>query len=283
MARIAMGKGLDALFNDHIDASTEKDGFVEIRLSEIEPNRNQPRKDFDKEQLEALAASVKIHGVIQPILVCPGENGYYTIIAGERRWRAARMAGLTTIPAVVRDYDTRENMEIALIENLQREGLNPIEEAAGYKNLMDSFSLTQEQIGERMGKSRSAIANSLRLLSLPDAVIKMVSEGKITGGHARALLSVEDSIDKIELAGKIAAENLSVRDIEKKVSAMKKVKNPKQKKPRKNDAEYREIESSLSSLLGTRVTIVNHEKKGKLEIEYYSQDDLEKILSYFGK
>jgi len=284
MARIAMGKGLDALFNDHIEATTEKEGFVEIRISEIEPNRDQPRKFFDKEQLISLSESIKQHGVIQPVLVRRGENGFYIIIAGERRWRAAKMAGLTSIPAVVRDYDTRENLEIALIENLQREDLNPIEEAEGYKNLMDTFSLTQEQISERIGKSRSAVANAVRLLSLPDGIVKMVSEGKISGGHARTLLSLENKVNQIALAEKVCSESLSVRELEKVVSSMKNDNNKKEKNiPRENDAEYREIENKLGSFLGTKVKIIKGGKKGKLEIEYYSNEDLEHILAYFEK
>ena len=283
MARKVIGKGLDALFMDHVEATTEKEGFVEIRLSEIEPNRDQPRKEFDAQQLEALAASIKNHGVIQPILVYQDENGFYTIIAGERRWRAARLAGLTTIPAVVREYNTRENMEIALIENLQREGLNPIEEAAGYKNLMDTFNLTQEKLAERMGKSRSAIAHSMRLLTLPDAILKIVSEGKLSGGHARALLSLDESIDKMAVAKKIIEENLSVRDIEKLVSDMKKGKGGKQKKTREFDEEFKAVEKKLENLLGTKVKISSGAKKGKIEIEYYGFDDLDRILALFGK
>jgi len=282
-----LGRGLDALFGDIEEKpSTPVETFSpkevnEIRITEIEPRRDQPRKTFDPVALEALSESIRLHGVIQPIILGEKQNGFYPIIAGERRWRAAKMAGLTVIPAVVRDYEQQEVMEVALIENLQREDLNPIEEAQGYKNLMTAFGLTQEEISEKIGKSRSAIANTLRLLSLSDAIKQLISDGDLSNGHARALLSVEGEEKRLALAERVMREGLSVRELEqltgKKVPAQK-----KEKSPRKYEAEFADCENKLSQQMGTRVKIVNGAKKGKIEIEYYGNDDLNRILTILG-
>lgn len=282
-----LGKGLDALFENLSESnSTPAETFspkevTEIRITEVEPRRDQPRKNFDPESLEALSESIRLHGVIQPIILGEKQNGFYPIIAGERRWRAAKMAGLTVIPAVVRDYEQQEIMEIALIENLQREDLNPIEEAQGYKNLMTAFGLTQEEVSEKIGKSRSAIANTLRLLSLSDAIKQLISDGDLSNGHARALLTINEEEKRLELAEKVIREGLSVRELERLTG--KKVPAPKKEKtPRKYDAEFADCENRLSQQMGTKVKIVNGEKKGKIEIEYYGNDDLNRILTILG-
>lgn len=282
-----LGKGLDALFENLSESnSTPAETFspkevTEIRITEVEPRRDQPRKNFDPESLEALSESIRLHGVIQPIILGEKQNGFYPIIAGERRWRAAKMAGLTVIPAVVRDYEQQEIMEIALIENLQREDLNPIEEAQGYKNLMTAFGLTQEEVSEKIGKSRSAIANTLRLLTLSDAIKQLISDGDLSNGHARALLTINEEEKRLELAEKVIREGLSVRELEKLTG--KKVPAPKKEKtPRKYDAEFADCENRLSQQMGTKVKIVNGEKKGKIEIEYYGNDDLNRILTILG-
>ena len=282
-----LGKGLDALFENLSESnSTPAETFspkevTEIRITEVEPRRDQPRKNFDPESLEALSESIRLHGVIQPIILGEKQNGFYPIIAGERRWRAAKMAGLTVIPAVVRDYEQQEIMEIALIENLQREDLNPIEEAQGYKNLMTAFGLTQEEVSEKIGKSRSAIANTLRLLTLSDAIKQLISDGDLSNGHARALLAINEEEKRLELAEKVIREGLSVRELEKLTG--KKVPAPKKEKtPRKYDAEFADYENRLSQQMGTKVKIVNGEKKGKIEIEYYGNDDLNRILTILG-
>lgn len=279
----ALGKGLDALFSQSAPAKEETAGVTELRITTIEPNREQPRKVFRDDQLAELANSIREHGIIQPIVVAKQDNGFYQIIAGERRWRAAKMAGLNTIPAVVREYDEKEASEISLIENLQRENLNPIEEAEGYKNLITSYGMTQEQISERIGKSRSTIANSLRLLSLNDIIKGMVENGKLSGGHARALLAVEDEHKRIELAKKAIEEQLSVRELERIVSQKEKPADTKRtlKKERQFEAEFQSIENKLSGTLGTKVKISHGSKKGKIEIEYYGTDDLNRILTYF--
>ncbi len=277
-----LGKGLDALFDVKEPAVEEKEELSEIRISLIEPNREQPRKVFDEEQLKALSESISRHGVIQPIIVTKESNGFYKIIAGERRWRAAKLCGLATIPAIVRSYESQKAAEVALIENLQRENLNPIEEAEGYQYLMDNFNLTQEQVGEKVGKSRSAIANAVRLLSLSDNLIDMVRKGVISSGHARALLAIDSETGRQELAEKIISQQMSVRDIEKEVG---KTKTKKLTPPTVKDVapEILDIEKMLSRNFGTKVKIKNGNKKGKIEIEYYGENDLERILEIIGK
>ena len=272
-----LGKGLDALFdNTEAFEEVQKD-LSEIKTSLIEPNRAQPRKQFDEEQLKNLSDSIKEHGIIQPIIVVPSKNGFYKIIAGERRWRAAKMCGLQTVPVIIKNYEDREAAEIAMIENLQREDLNPIEEAQGYKNLIEQFGMTQERVGELMGKSRSAIANSIRILSLPENIIKMVQNGVLTEGHARTLLAVEDDTKKQQLAERIINEQITVRDLEKIVSEKKKAVPKKSAKI----PEILDLEENLSQKIGSKVKIVSGKRKGKIEIEYYNNDDLERIISLF--
>lgn len=289
-AKKGLGKGIQALFEsesvsesiseENIEAQAVSGGVMKVKIRDIEPNPEQPRRNFDKDKLAELSNSIKEHGLIQPILVQKAENGMYIIIAGERRWRAAKLAGLTEVPCIEGEYSKREIMELALIENLQREDLNPIEESEGYARLMETFKLTQEEVAERVGKSRSAVANSLRLNNLCDEVKKMVVLGDISQGHARALLSVANSSDQILFAEKIKAENLNVRQTEKLVSEFLKDKPKKESKEQdENLAVYfRELESRLSNRLGTKVQIKSGKNKGKIEIEYYNNDELEAIL-----
>jgi len=288
MAKGGLGKGLGALFtNDTNPEMTPsmpekkaKDGVITLKLSQVEPNRAQPRKVFDEEKLQALADSIREHGVIQPILVQEIGNGQYQIIAGERRWRASRMAKIKEIPAIVRPYEEQTVMEIALIENLQRENLNPVEEALGYKQLLDEFNLTQEKIAQRVGKSRPAVANALRLLALPEHVLHLLSKGLLSGGHARAVLSLEDKELQEFLADKIVEEQLSVRQAEALAKNMPKEKTKKKEnKPTLPDIELLNLQSSIANKLGTKVKIINGAKKGKIEIEYYGNDDLDRILN----
>lgn len=278
MVKRGLGKGLDALFPTEENTVSKEDKVVSLRITEVEPNAKQPRKQFSEEPLEELASSIKEHGIIQPIVVTKNSNGFYTIIAGERRWRAGKMAGLKEIPAIVRTYDAQTASEIALIENLQRENLNPIEEADGYRNLMDLYGLTQEQISEKIGKSRSAVANALRLLTLKEPIRALVMEGKLSAGHARALLSLPTEAQRMELAEKTMEEGLSVRVLEKLCAVAK----PK-KKPVQYNTELREMEQILSKKMGTRVRITGDYKKGKIEIPYTNEEDFERILEIFGK
>lgn len=288
MAKKGLGKGLGALFETDSPSvfetptqQTSSDSVVTLKISKVEPNKDQPRKVFDEEKLEILSESIKIHGVIQPIIVKEAKGGYYQIIAGERRWRASRMAGLKEIPAIIRTYDEMTSMEVALIENLQREDLNPIEEALGYKALLDEFSLTQENVSQRVGKSRSAVANSLRLLSLNKEIQNMLSEGLITGGHARAILSVPIEM-QTEFAHQIVDLGLSVRQAEKLSRSLNEKTKEEKVKPEKNIAlemQIKEIQSRLASSLGTKVKITDGAKKGKIEIEYYGREDFERLLN----
>lgn len=281
--RKQLGRGFDSLFEKTDFASEDlndaNESAMKIKISMIEPRADQPRKVFDQEQLQELADSIAEHGVIQPIIVVKGENGYYNIIAGERRWRASKLAGLTEIPAIVREYTDEQAAEIALIENLQREDLNPMEEALGYKSLMDKFGLTQEKISERVGKSRSNVANMLRLLNLDADIQVMVQSGKISAGHARALLAIPEREKRIEAAKMIAEQGLTVRQAEElgKASPQKKKKSSA-KKPA--TAEYPDVEKDLGERFGTKVKITGKEK-GKIEIEYYSIEDLIRIIDIF--
>ncbi|MBR2884575.1 MAG: ParB/RepB/Spo0J family partition protein [Clostridia bacterium] len=273
-----LGQGLDALFSKSgsIDEDTQKEqGEVRmIRTSLIEPRRDQPRKNFDREQLQALANSISEHGVIQPIIVTEGENGYYSIIAGERRWRASKLANLLEIPAIVRTYDELQIAEVALIENLQREDLNPIEEALGYKTLMEKFSMTQDKVSERVGKSRSNVANMLRLLSLEDEIKQLLAQNALTMGHARALLSLPEGKGRIEAAKKIVTQGLSVRQAE----ALKNEEPVPKKTPAPSKVSaYEDVERNLSQKFGTKVRIKGV-KKGKIELEFYSVADLTRIV-----
>lgn len=275
MAKKGLGKGLDALFAEE----ENNKNVLEVKITEVMPNKNQPRKNFDEDKLEALAESVKEHGIIQPIIV-KKSGQFYTIIAGERRWRAAKIAGLKKIPVIVRDYEEVEIREIALIENLQREDLNPIEEALGYRSLMDEYNLTQEQISERLGKSRSAIANSVRLLTLDDYTSAKLVAGEITEGHARCALSVPAGVVREFFVNRIIEDGLNVRQAEKLAKDL--TKTPENKPERQKNSPYRieleRISQSLEQFLGTKVKLSGNSKKGKIEIEYYGNDDLERLL-----
>ncbi|WMJ21777.1 ParB/RepB/Spo0J family partition protein [Paludicola sp. MB14-C6] len=272
-----LGKGLDALF---IDNATKIEGSSTevISINEIEPNRNQPRKAFEDEALQQLADSIREHGVIQPILVRPIQTGGYQIIAGERRWRASRMAGLREVPVIIRDYDDTKTMEIALIENLQRENLNPIEEAQGYKELMDTYNMTQADVSTSVGKSRSAIANTLRLLNLPKEILEFVQDGVLSSGHARAILGLETEELMLEVGKKAVAQGLTVRDVEKlaKKPTEKKEKTKKESQIKKN-SYLQEVELALTEELHRKVKVTGNETKGTLEIEFYSIDELKEL------
>ena len=280
MAKKGLGKGLDLLFSDE-NTSLPQSEITELKITKIEPNANQPRKSFDEDKLNILAESIKEHGLIQPIIVTKAKNGNYTIVAGERRWRAAKLAGLSEIPVVVKDYSARTVTEVALIENLQREDLNPIEEAMGYKSLMDEYSLTQDEISKRIGKSRSAIANSLRLLGLEEELQKHIISGEITEGHARALLSLDKTILREFLLNRIIEDGLSVRQSEKLAKDLQKDRTKTTRRVSVYDIEIDRIRAKLEQGFGTKVKILHGEKKGKIEIEYYGNSDLERILSLF--
>lgn len=274
--KAGLGKGLDALF---IDNSTEENGDKLVNINDIEPNRDQPRKFFDDEALKELSDSIAMHGIIQPLLVRPLSDGGYQLIAGERRWRASRMAGLTQVPVVVREMTDMEAMELALIENLQREDLNPIEEAEGYKLLMDTYSFTQEQAAEKVGKSRPAVANAMRLLVLPQEVLDMVKQGIISSGHARTLIPLSDDSLIIKLAEEISQKELSVRETERIVKTLMKPKNEIVKKKKKRDSYFDECEIAIREELGRMAKInVSKGNKGTIELEFFSKEDLQSIL-----
>lgn len=276
----ALGKGLGALIPEVNDINeNNNNNLKEININEIMPNQDQPRKRFDEENIKELAESIKEFGVLQPIIVRK-EGDFYKIIAGERRWRAARMAGLKIVPVIIKEMTDKEMMEVSLIENLQREDLNPIEEALAYKKLMDDFNLTQEQIAQRVGKSRPVIANSLRLLNLHQEVIELIKENKITEGHGRVLASIENKNLQLEVAKKIINDELNVRQTEKIIKNIKSKKNKKEKNTKEN-SYIKEIQERLMNHFGTKVNISEKGKKGIIEIEYYSKEDLERILELF--
>ena len=279
--KTGLGKGLDALFSTPVieeEQIQENDVLKNLKITEVEPNRDQPRKKFDQETLEELAESIKMYGVIQPIVVTKKE-GYYSIIAGERRWRASKLAGLKEVPVIIKDYTEQEIVEISLIENIQRENLNPIEEALAYKRLLTEFNLKQDEVAERVSKSRTAVTNSMRLLKLSDNVQQMVVDEMITTGHARALLAIEDPEQQYIIAQKIFDEKLSVRDIEKLVKDMNKPPKEKKEKPKNIDFIYKDIEEKLKLSLGTKVMVnAKEDGVGKIEIEFYSNDELERLL-----
>lgn len=273
-----LGRGLDALFADNSIEEIASTSAVKLKIMDIEPNRDQPRKIFDEDALAELADSIAKHGVIQPLLVRPMPDGSYQLVAGERRWRASRMAGLTEVPVVIKELSDDEAMALALIENLQREDLNAIEEAQGIKALMGTLSLTQDEAAERVGKSRPAVANALRLLKLPDSVIALVSDGKLSPGHARALLGFKDEQDIIETADLIIEKGLTVRDVEKLVK--KRNKEPKAEKPAARRASYYdEVELALTDFLGRKVKVGTKPGKesGVLEIDFFDKDDLTRL------
>lgn len=274
--KTGLGKGLDALFTNNMDIEEtlrENEVIQKLKITQVEPNRNQPRKHFDEEALEELAESIKRYGVIQPIIVVK-KGDYYEIVAGERRWRASKKAGLTEIPAIIRDTDERKNKEIALIENVQREDLNAYEKAVGIKELMEEYGLTQQQVSEILGKSRSSIANTVRILNLDPRVIELVQENKLTEGHARSLLAIEDNDKQYQMALRLLETGASVREVEKKVQQKKKMK----KKDEKYEAIYRDIEDSFQGFFGTKVKLEAGKRKGKIVIEYANNEDLERIL-----
>ena len=272
-----LGKGLGALLGDFDDGSQEENGLKKLPLHKIEPNPDQPRRDFDPEELEELAESIRTHGVIQPLTVREMPNGYYQIIAGERRWRASRLAGLEEIPAVIIEADDKKAMELALIENLQRSDLNPVEEANGYDSLIREYGLTQEEAAARVGKSRPAVANALRLLSLCEGVLDKVRSGELTAGHARAILQLKSEKKQLEAAQKISALGLSVRQAEMLCKNM--TREPEKQPPIVLEVNYvAECEKNLSKHLGRGVKIVNGKRKGHFELEFYGQDDLQVLL-----
>ena len=284
--RKGLGKGLDTLIpkgvvvNDKTSASDKIEAANPdqvVKITKVEPNRNQPRKKFDEDELQELSDSIKIHGVLFPILVV-NRGDYYEIVAGERRWRAAKMAGLKEVPVIIRDFTEKQIAEISLIENIQRTDLNPIEEAKAYRDLIDKYNYTQDQLAERISKSRTAITNTMRLLKLSDNVQDMIMEDLISAGHARALLSIDNTEEQYELAQRVMDEKLSVRDIEKIVKDKNKPKIQK-KKNEKQEALYRDIEDKLKASIGTKVTITaKGDSMGKIEIDFYNQDDLQKIM-----
>ena len=279
MMKKGLGKGLGALINN--EAIEENTGVLELKINDIEPNAGQPRKLFDDEKLLQLSESIKQHGVIQPIIV-KKDNNTFIIIAGERRWRAAKLAGLKTIPALIKDFTDLQVMEVALIENLQREDLNPIEEANAFINLMNEFNLTQEQIAEKIGRSRSAIANTIRLLGLSNDVKKFIISGDLTSGHARTLVIIESEELQKTAAEYIIKNKLSVRETENYIKSLLN-KKQKIKNTKTINTEYEYVEDKLKNILGTKVKLNANKNKGKITIEYYSNDELDRLLEFFYK
>ena len=287
-----LGKGLDSLIPDNKsmksvtsektveskEDAAAKSGVQVMKINEVEPNRDQPRKNFDEDALLELSDSIKQFGVLQPLLVRKRKD-YYEIIAGERRWRAAKLAGVKEVPVIEKEYTDQEILEIGLIENIQRENLNPIEEAIAYKRLLEEFNLKQDEVAERVSKSRTAVTNSMRLLKLSDKVQQMIIDDMISTGHARALLAIDDPELQYTLANKIFDEKLSVRETEKLVKEIKNPKKPKEKKPVANSFIYQDLEEKMKSVFGTKVSIASKGKgKGKIEIDYYSDDELEHLF-----
>ena len=272
-----LGRGLDTLFVEQTGFSGEDSGISTIRLSEIEPNLSQPRKEFEETALNERADSIAAHGVLQPLLVRPMKNGMYQIVAGERRWRAARIAGISEVPALIRELSDEETDQVALIENLQREDLNAVETAEGYKRLMDKYSMTQEQLSEAVGKSRPAVANTLRILNLPEEVLPLVSAGKLSAGHAKAILSAPED-KRVELAKAIVSGELSVREAEKmaaKLGKEVKLTPPKQTKEKfPKDKFYREMQVAMTEELGRPFKITETEKGGTIELPFYNKEEL---------
>lgn len=277
-----LGKGLDSLFADNsIEELDEGKSVVTLRLNDIEPNKNQPRQYFDDDSLSELADSIRDHGVLQPLIVRPLSDGSYQLVAGERRWRASRLAGLTEVPVIVRALTDSEVAVIALIENLQRENLNPIEEAEGISRLIEEYAFTQEQAAEKLGKSRSAVTNTLRLMALPERVRGLVSDDFLSAGHARALLGLADKAKIEETADEIITRKLSVRETEKLVKQMNAAKEKTAKPKKARESIYDEVELSLSDALGRKVTVKNSGKGGKLEFEFFDKEDLMKLAKLF--
>lgn len=274
---LGLGKGLDALISSANSIDEVNQHVMELRINEIEPNIQQPRKVFDQDKLQVLSDSIKEHGVVQPIIV-KKENGRYVIVAGERRWRASKLAGLKTIPVIIKELTSREVMEIALIENLQREDLNPIEEAEAYQKLMEDHQMTQEEVAKVVGKSRAAVANSVRLLSLDEEIRAMVSDGRLTSGHARALITIADMRKQKELANDIIEKGLNVRETEKLSSQKEKLNTNKKPAVKKETIAMSDLSENLKSIFGTKVDIQKGKDKGKIIIEYYSNDEFDRII-----
>ncbi|OUP00913.1 chromosome partitioning protein ParB [Drancourtella sp. An210] len=285
-----LGKGLDSLIPDNKgsrkNSAAQKENKEEtvssgermVKINKVEPNREQPRKKFEEDSLLELADSIKQFGVLQPLLV-QQKDGYFEIIAGERRWRAAKLAGIKEVPVIVREYTDKEVVEIALIENIQRENLNPIEEAMAYKRLMKEFHMKQDEIAERVAKSRTAVTNSIRLLKLDDRVQQMVIEDMISTGHARTLIGLEDGEEQYAIANKVFDEKLSVRELEKLIKELKNPKEKKEKQSRENDFIYRDLEERMKGIMGTKVCVNRKANgRGKIEIEYYSDEELERLF-----
>ena len=284
-----LGKGLDSLITDKnisINAKTnpqEKESAIKVKITKVEPNKEQPRKSFDEDALIELSESIKQFGILQPLLV-QDKKDYYEIIAGERRWRAAKMAGLKEVPVIIKDFTEQEVVEISLIENIQRENLNPIEEAIAYKRLLTEFNLKQDEVAERVSKSRTAVTNSMRLLKLDEKVQQMVIDDMISTGHARALLGIEDKEKQYQIAQEIFDKKLSVRETEKLVKKMQKEKiaPEKEKLDEKTLVAYHDVEEKMKAIFGTKVSInAKDNKKGKIEIEYYSMDEFNRIFEMF--
>ncbi len=296
--RGGLGKGLDTLIPETVKSTSpektkivekvvekivEKPAEVKVKISMVGPNKDQPRKQFDEDALMELSDSIKQFGIIQPLVV-QEKNGFYEIIAGERRWRAAKMAGLKEVPVIIKNYTDLEIVEISLIENIQRENLNPIEEALAYKRLLEEFHLKQDEVAERVSKSRTAVTNSMRLLKLDERVQQMVIDDMLSTGHARALLGIENPELQVSTAAKVFDEKLSVREVEKLVKDIQKGKPEKKKEQPVHDFIYQDLEEKMKAAVGTKVSIHQKAKgKGKIEIEYYSQDDLERIIELITK
>lgn len=270
-----LGKGLDAIFAENTAESTE--GAVSVRIGDIDPNRDQPRKEFDSEALSELADSISQHGVLQPLLLRPMPTGGYRIVAGERRWRAARMAGLTEVPAVIREMTDAEEMLFALIENLQREDLTPLEEARGYRTLIEAQDFTQEEVSQAVGKSRPAVTNALRLLNLPEDIQQMLEDGEITAGHARTLLSFKNEED-MRLGAKKAKEGASVRELEALAKRLNEAANQVQSKVSRKNQYFEEAQLAVGEYLNRKVKVAGTKKKGTLQIEFYGEEDLQNLL-----
>ena len=288
MAKKGLGRGLGALLDTSavVETTTEAERDVKkIKITQIEPNKTQPRTAFDEEKIEELAESIREYGLIQPIVVKLNKNGFYTIIAGERRWRASRLAGLKEVPAVIKEVSEQTEKEITLIENIQREDLNALEEAAGIKELMDEYGLTQDEVAKKIGRSRSAVANILRLLNLPPEIQEMVKKEEISQGHARALLSLENNVLALEVAKLIIAQDMSVRQTESYIAGLSKVKTVKE--PTKEEIEVerhiKSLEERISADLGTKIKIIHKKNKGKIEIPYSSAEDFDRIISLIKK
>ncbi|TYQ14761.1 UNVERIFIED_CONTAM: ParB family chromosome partitioning protein [Acetivibrio alkalicellulosi] len=283
MNKKGLGKGLGALITQANNDYKEIDnGFKEVSINEIEPNINQPRKAFDDEALIQLSESIKEHGIVQPIIVMKEED-IYRIIAGERRWRAARLAGLKKIPVIIREMTNKQVMEVALIENIQREDLNPVEEAEAYEKLLNEFGMTQEELSSSIGKGRSSIANSIRILTLNDKIKGYIINGDISSGHGRALLSLKSEIQQEEICNLIIEKKINVRDTEKLVKNLLNKKEGKDENKIQQDYEIGRVEEKIQNIFGTKVKIINKNKKGKIMIEYYSNDELDRIIELMNK